>query len=50
MFFVTALRNSTNQDNCNFYMYFMMYLEAKGTLKRISNGVRLVGVGLSCDV
>ena len=27
--------------NCNFYMYFMMYLEAKGTLKRISNGVTI---------
>ena len=24
-----------------FYMYFMMYLEAKGTLKRISNGVTI---------
>ena len=30
-----------NSINCNFYMYFMMYLEAKGTLKRISNGVTI---------
>ena len=30
-----------NFINCNFYMYFMMYLEAKGTLKRISNGVTI---------
>ena len=30
-----------NSINCNFYMYFMMYLEAKGALKRISNGVTI---------
>ena len=30
-----------NSINCNFYMYFMMYLEAKGTLKGISNGVTI---------